>query len=141
MAQATRTETWDIPVDTIYQTIVDYESYPLFVKGIHQVDILESDESGARVTYSLNLIKKITYTLKMAHHPPHRVDWFLESSNILKQNDGGWELSDLGGGKTSVNYRLEIQVKGFFPRSIAHQLTSKSLPSMMESFRKRALEK
>ncbi len=140
MAQATRTETWNLPMGAIYQTIVDYASYPEFVKGIDQVEVLQNDEEGARVEYALNLIKKITYTLKLTHCPPGRVDWELESGSLFKQNRGSWELADLGGGQTSVTYRVEIQIKGFFPRSIAQQLTHKSLPSMMESFRKRAEE-
>ncbi len=140
MAQATRTEIWEAPIEKIYEAIVDYASYPQFVAGVHEVEILESSDGGARVKYSLNVIKKISYILKLTHQKPHRIDWVLESGDIFKQNDGTWELKDLGEGKTEVTYGLEVNIKGFVPKAIVNGLTSKNLPAMMKSFHDRSKE-
>ena len=140
MAKAQRTETFDVPIEKIYNVIVDYKSYPQFVIGVNDTEVLEQDENGARVTYSIDMIKKITYTLKLKHKKPNHVSWSFESGDLFKINEGSWDLKDNGDGTTDVTYALEIAVKGFIPgaKMIVNKLTETSLPSMMKSYHERA---
>ena len=138
MAQASRTETWDAPIEKIYDVIIKYEDYPQFVTGVDGIEVLSNDESGAQVKYSLNIIKKFSYILKLTHERPNKVSWSFESGDLFKANDGGWVLKDLGNGQTEVTYSLEVAVKGFAPKSIVNGLTSKNLPAMMKAFHDRA---
>lgn len=135
MPEATRTETWDAPIEKIYELIINYENYPTFVDGCSSVEVLDFSESGARVEMGLNLIKKFKYILSLKHERPHHVSWTFESGDIFKKNNGSWNLKDLGDGKTEVTYGLEVEVKGFAPKSLVNTLTSKNLPAMLASYR------
>ncbi len=138
MASVSRTETFDVEIEKIYNVIVDYNSYPDFVDGVSSINVLEQTESGARVEYGLNLIKKFKYILSLSHQKPTSVSWEFESGDLFKKNNGSWELVDLGNGQTEVTYSLDVDVKGFVPKSIISKLTDSSLPAMMKSYRERA---
>lgn len=136
MAKAERTEIFDVPADKFYQAIVDYNSYPDFVDGMKSVEV-----KGDTVTYTLSLIKEVTYTLKMSHKPNQEVSWSLVSGDMMKVNNGKWTLKDLGNGKTEVTYSLEVELKGFLPGlgMIEKTLVNTNLPLNMKAFAKRAL--
>ncbi|MFG1494423.1 type II toxin-antitoxin system RatA family toxin [Halobacteriovorax sp. GFR7] len=140
MAKASRTEVFDIDINKLYDVIVDFESYPEFVLGVNDIKVHDmTDESGV-VEYSIDMIKKLNYHLDMKMSRPSKVAWTFKKGDLFKINDGGWDLKDLGDGKTEVTYSLEIEVKGFIPGSkmIVNKLTETSLPSMMKSFYERA---
>lgn len=141
MPSADRTEVFDVEINKIYDTLVDYESYPEFVDGVKSINVLECDEEGALVEYSLNLIKKFKYTLKLEHKRPNQISWSFDSGDLFKKNSGSWELKDLGDGKTEVAYKLELEIKGFVPGAIVKKLAASSLPAMMESYHQRAKER
>ena len=138
MANATRTEIFDVEINKLYDVIIDYNSYPDFVDGVSATKVLEQDESSARVEYSLNLIKKFKYILNLKQERPTHVSWTFESGDIFKANTGSWELKDLGDGKTAVTYNLDVNIKGFVPKAIVNKLTTSSLPTMMQSYHDRA---
>jgi ribosome-associated toxin RatA of RatAB toxin-antitoxin module len=138
MASTSRTEIFNVGIESIYNVIVDYASYPDFVDGVSAIEVLEQDETSARVKYSLNLIKKFSYILNLKQEHPNRVSWTFESGDIFKMNTGSWELKDLGDGTTEVTYNLEVDIKGFVPKAIVNKLTTSSLPTMMSSYQERA---
>lgn len=138
MPAANRKEIFEAPIENVYKVITDYASYPDFVDGVQDVKVIEQDEKGAVVEYSLNMIKKFTYRLKMKHEAPNKITWEFESGDIFKKNRGHWKLKDLGDGKTEVDYEVELEVKVFAPNAIINKLATKSLPSMLESYHKRA---
>lgn len=140
MARAERTEVFEVPVTKMYQAIIDYKSYPEFVDGVESVDIADQSKDGATVTMNLNLIKKISYKIKLSHQENKEVSWSLVSGDIMKVNNGRWSLKDLGNGKTEVTYSLEVELKGFLPGlgMIEKTLVSTNLPTAMKSFAKRA---
>jgi ribosome-associated toxin RatA of RatAB toxin-antitoxin module len=138
MASVSRTETFDVEIERLYNVIEDYESYPDFVDGVSTINILEKDENGARVEYGLNMIKKFKYILKLTHDRPNGLSWEFESGDLFKKNNGSWALKDLGNGQTEVTYSLDVDVKGFVPKSIISKLTDSSLPAMMKSYHERA---
>lgn len=140
MAKAERTETYDVPVEKFYQAIVDYKSYPQFADGVKGIEVLSQDEKSAKVKFNLNIIKEVTYTLKLTHQKNESVSWSLDSGDMMKINNGGWKLKDLGGGKTEVTYHLQIELKGFFPGlgMIEKTMVATNLPMTMNAFAKRA---
>lgn len=140
MAKAQRSETFDVPVDKFYQAIIDYSNYPSFVDGVKSVGVSNSSDAGAEVTMNLNIIKEISYTIKLNHVPNKEVNWSLVKGDIMKVNNGRWTLNDLGNGKTEVTYSLEVELKGFFPGlgMIEKTLVNTNLPLTMKAFAKRA---
>ncbi len=139
MPQATRKEVWNAPIEKVFAVLTDYESYPEFVDGCSSVKVISQDETGAEVEFGLNLIKKFKYILKLTHAAPTTVSWTFDSGDIFKKNEGAWELKDLGDGTTEVNYGLEVEIKGFAPKSIVSSLTEKNLPAMLKSYEKRCV--
>jgi coenzyme Q-binding protein COQ10 len=140
MARAERTEVFDVPVDKMYQAIVDYKSYPEFVDGMRSVEVQNQSGDGATVKFSLSLIKDISYTIKLNNKVNQEVSWSLVSGDMMKVNNGRWTLKDLGGNKTEVTYSLEVELKGFLPGlgMIEKTLVNTNLPLNMKAFAKRA---
>ena len=140
MAKAEKTEIFDVPADKFYKAIVDYKSYPQFVDGVESVEIKNESIDGATVTMNLNLIKKISYTIKLNHTPNKEVNWSLVSGDMMKINNGKWTLKDLGQARTEVTYSLEVEFKGFLPGLglIEKTLVNTNLPLTMKAFAKKA---
>lgn len=141
MTQATRTETFDVDINKIYQVLCDYESYSEYMTGVDKVSVLEKlSDSEFLVEYQINVIKKLKYVLKLVQTEPTQVKWTFDSGDLFKVNQGSWDLKDLGDGKTEVTYNVEIQAKGFIPGSgkIAQKLTETQLPGLMSSIKERA---
>lgn len=138
MPQATRVEIWDAPIDKIYSVLTDYNSYPEFVDGCSSINILEQTEAQSKVEFGLNFIKKFKYILVLNQTKPTEISWSLESGDIFKKNDGSWKLKDLGDGRTEVTYGLEVEIKGFAPKTLVNSLTEKNLPAMLKSYHERA---
>lgn len=139
MAKASRKETYDVPPEKFYQAVIDYRNYSKFVPGVDSIEVLNESADGATVKFNINVIKKISYTLKLTHKPNKEVSWELVTGDYMKTNNGRWELKDLGG-KTEVTYSLEIEVKGFIPglSLIEKGLVETNLPMTMAAFAKRA---
>jgi len=137
MPQAKRTEVWDAPIEKIYEVITDYDSYPEFVDGCSSVDVISKTDTEARVEFGLNLIKKFKYILVLKQTKPTEISWSFESGDIFKKNEGSWRLKDLGDGKTEVEYGLEVEIKGFAPKTLVNSLTEKNLPAMLKSYHER----
>jgi coenzyme Q-binding protein COQ10 len=140
MAKASRTETYDVPVSKFYQAVIDYKNYNKFVPGVDSIEVQNESADGATVKFNINVIKKISYTLKLSHKQDQEVSWSLVTGDYMKTNNGKWTLKDLGGNKTEVTYALEIEVKGFIPglSLIEKGLVETNLPMTMASFAKRA---
>jgi coenzyme Q-binding protein COQ10 len=140
MAVASRTEIFDVPADKFYKAVIDYRSYPQFVDGVESVNVSQESTEGATVTMNLNLIKKISYTIKLTHRPMTEVSWSLVSGDLMKVNNGKWTIKDLGGARTEVTYSLEVELKGFLPGlgMIEKTLVSTNLPLTMKAFAKKA---
>lgn len=141
MANVSRTEVVDIEIGKIYDAIADYAKYPEFVEGVNETNVISKTDTAAKVEYSVSMIKTFKYTLNIKQTRPTGISWTLDSGDLFKKNNGEWILKDLGNGKTEVTYSLDLDFKMFAPTSILNSLTSKNLPSMMESFFKRARAK
>lgn len=141
MANATRTEVFEVDINKLYDVITDYARYPEFVDGVSSTKVITQNDTQAKVEYSVNMIKSFKYILSTTQVRPTKVSWVLESGDLFKKNDGSWALKDLGNGKTEVTYSLEVDFKMFAPNAILTALTEKNLPVMMQSFYKRAKAK
>ncbi len=138
MPKVSRTEVFDIKKEQFYSVLENYEAYKEFVDGVSSIKVLEKDAKGARVEYSVNLIKKFIYILKMEQNKPNGLSWSLESGNLFKKNSGAWFLKELDDGKLEVTYELEVEFKGFAPKAIINKIVSSNLPAMMQSYYERA---
>ena len=134
MAGATREEVFDISAEKFYNALLDYEHYADILPEVDSIDILEKNASTARIQYNIQIVKKISYTLKMTHEKNRRVAWELEAGNLFKKNSGSWLIEDLGNDRCKVTYDLEVALKVFAPKAITNKLVAVSLPRMMNTF-------
>lgn len=143
MAQAQREHLFPLGLEDFYNLITDYTSYPSFVEGVEACDVLDMGETGGRVRFEINMIKKISYILALSHERPRRVSWELESGEVFKKNSGSWHLHQEDPGATRAIYSVDIEVKGFFPgaRTVVKMLTEVRLPAMLEAYEREALRR
>ena len=138
MANANRTEVFDVAIDKIYSVMVDYEKYPEFVTGVSEIEVLEKTDTHARVRYNINFIKNFNYILKLTQEAPNSLSWELESGDLFKVNSGKWTFKDLGNEKTEATFESEVAFKVFAPKMVVNKLVGSSLPVMMGEYHKRA---
>jgi len=139
MPEASRTVEIDAPIDTVFDTIVDYASYPDFLDNVGTVTVADASDAGAKVTYAIEVLgKKVHYTLAMVHDRPGRVTWSLHDSNVMKKSDGSWVLEDLGGDRTRATYTVDVKPRGFVPGPVVKALTGRALPATVDAFKRRA---
>lgn len=138
MAGASKTILIDAPMDILFEVITDYESYPSFLSDVSEARVVERTSDGAIVEFSLNLIKKVSYTLNIVEDKPSGVRWTLDKSSLMKSNDGGWKLESLTATQTRATYQVDVTPRGFVPGSIVNALTGRTLPTTLEAFKLRA---
>ena len=62
MATATRTEIVDVDINKLYDVITDYAKYADFVDGVSSTKVISQSDTGAKVEYSVNMIKNFKVT-------------------------------------------------------------------------------
>lgn len=136
MAGVTTTHDFNGTLDQVYGAITDYESYPDYIPGVLKVIVLEplADGAACSVRYEINVVKTIHYTLNMFHTKPLEVSWELESSNLMKKNEGYWRLHDKSDGIVAADYSVDLKFRGLVPSAIVKKLTETNLPAMFEGF-------
>ncbi|HLD43947.1 MAG TPA: SRPBCC family protein [bacterium] len=120
-----------------YEVITDYEGYRDFLSSVDDVVVSNKKGNTCEVTYTIKVIKEISYTLKMKATPPSKVEWSLVKSNIMKDNHGHWELEEVKKGVTLATYNVDIKFGLLVPGSVTKILVDKHLPAMLKDFKKR----
>ena len=143
MAAVTKEVVVDVPVEQLYDIIVDYERYPEFVPGIKACRV-KSESPEKQVEYELDLgVKRLRYVLRHVEVRPTRVSWSLVSGDLMKVSSGSWDLSHADG-RTRAIYTVEIQISRppLVPQvvmdRVSDELTRVQLPRTLEAFKARA---
>ena len=138
MAATTQTIEIDVPMSDFFSVIRDYEKYPEFLDEMESVRIIRSQDGVSDVEFTLNVIKRVTYTLRLSESPAgDGLRWELVEG-MFKSNSGGWALESLPGGRTGAVYDVEVAVGIFVPGSIVNRLVGKTLPATLKAFKRRA---
>lgn len=143
MPTASRSITVNVPISHFFETVTDFESYPEFIPETVAVEITKKgkkSKDGSRtddVKFSIKVIKKIDYTLRITSSPDDKVEWELVDGPF-KSNNGGWDLKAAGKGKTEATYSVDITMGFLVPQSITNMLVGSSLPKMLEQMKDRA---
>lgn len=138
MPGVSKEKLFQVPIEKIYNVIVDVESYPDFVPGVHGIKILEKSTDKLLVEYKLDIIKSFRYVIEMNLSPMTHVSWHLVEGDIFKKNNGSWELKKVSDNETHAIYSLDLDFKIFAPSMVVNKLVGSNLPQMLDSFEKRA---
>jgi ribosome-associated toxin RatA of RatAB toxin-antitoxin module len=120
-----------------YEVITDYEAYPEFLGNLKTVTVAQKKGETCEITYEIDLIKTISYTLKMNGKPPKKIEWSFVKGDIMKDNHGYWLLEEVKKGVTKATYELNIELGLLVPGAITKRLVGKNLPEMLRSFKER----
>lgn len=126
------------PVQTVFDVIVDFESYPKFLPEMKSAKMDWCDDREMEVSFKVSLIKEVTYTLKVELDPPHGVYWKLKRGDLMKTNTGSWELKEKGDNATEATYSIDVTFGLWIPKAVTDALVAKNLPQTLKRFKKRA---
>jgi ribosome-associated toxin RatA of RatAB toxin-antitoxin module len=130
----------EAPIKTVFEVISDFEAYPDFLPETKEVVIDKKSGKNLRVTFSINLIKKIRYTLDIKLSPPSGLSWELVEGDLMKSNTGKWKLKEGKKGLTEAHYEIDMDLGAMVPKAISNKLIGTNLPTMMKQFKERAEE-
>ncbi len=142
MAQASQKKIMSISSEKLWKTILDYEKYPQFVENVHKVRIIEKTPGLSKVEYAIELLgKEIFYVLEHDESKiPNKMTWKCVESNILKSNEGFWEVKSIAVEQTEVNYQMALEFKIMIPSFMLNGLVKSALPKVLENFEKQAIK-
>lgn len=138
MPSVSKSKIFQVPLKKLYETIIDVQSYPDFVSGVHGIKILSKDETSMKVEYQLNILKSFKYIIEMKFNPDSQVSWQLLEGDIFKKNTGSWSLKEINAEQTEATYTLDVDFKIFAPSMIVSKLVGSNLPQMLDAFEQRA---
>ncbi len=105
-----------------------------------EVSVGKHSGKQATVTFTVSMIKKITYTLDIKLNPPKGLSWKLVKGDMMKTNSGQWKLSEHKNGHTHAVYEIDMGFGTMVPKAISNKLIGSNLPAMMRNFKYRAEE-
>ena len=140
-------------IDTIYNILIDYESYPEYMPHTESTKILKSENSSKWVKYKLVFLIwfEVEYVLKIDHKKNDdyaKISWVFDSGDYFDEISGYWELvakQDLTTPSNSasenkyvdVKYVSKIGTKVTIPRAILNLITKQSVYDLFEALEKR----
>jgi len=124
-------------IDRAFDVIVDFERYPEFLPEMREVQVLDRQDRVAIVRFDLELIMRISYTLRFEEKRPAALTWTLKEAKMLAASTGGWTLVAVNDASTRINYSLEVQLKGLIPKSVSTRLLGTTLPETLSRFKQR----
>ncbi|MBI1859919.1 MAG: hypothetical protein HYR96_03255 [Deltaproteobacteria bacterium] len=139
MATVVRDKAMGVPLKSLFETIIDFESYPQFLPEVVSAKATGKGKK-VRVDFELEVIKRFEYTLEFVISEPTEVKWSLMKSNFFKTNDGLWLLKEIPSG-VEAHYELEVAFGFLVPGWVTKKMTEVSLPTMFDRFEKRAAGK
>lgn len=125
------------PMSRVFDVIRNYEKYPEFLPEMKEAVVVSRNDGIAVVRFELELIMRVSYTLRLTETPPDRVDWTLEDAKMIAENTGGWRIEEVGN-QTRATYALEVKLRGLIPKSVSTRLLGTTLPLTLQRFKERA---
>ncbi len=127
----------DAPIDEVFRIITDYERYPEFLSDMKEVVVESRHDGVAVVRFELELIMRVSYTLRLVEDAPRGVSWTLDHAKMMVENNGGWTLVKEGD-RTRATYALEVKLRGLIPKSVSTRLLGTTLPQTLQQFKARS---
>lgn len=121
-----------------FKVIADFESYPEFIKDLKNVEVSHKKGNTCQVTYHINVIKAISYTLKMKTTPKdNHLQWIFVEGDYMKDNYGHWDLEEVKKGVTLATYNIDVKFGLLVPGAVTKKLVGNHLPAMLKAFKER----
>ncbi len=117
-----------------FDVITDYERYPQILPEIETAHIQSRQKNRVEARFTINLIKRVGYTLALVETRPTDLTWTLVEGPFTK-NAGAWQLEERPDGTTQAHYTVDLRVGLFVPKALSNRIVGKTLPSMLAHFK------
>ncbi len=127
----------EAPIETCFEAIVDYETFPRWQNAVDSVEVLDRHDDGLGRNVKLFVdakVRKIDYTLDYSYERPHRIEWDFVSGNGMRGVDGDYTFEALGPERTRATYKLgadpAIPVPGIVAKRVHRELVKRSVEDL-----------
>ena len=132
------------PIETSFEAIVDYETFPSWQDAVDSVEVLSRTKDGLGEDVRLYIdakVKKIDYTLRYRYSRPTEIEWDFVTGNGMRDVDGVYTFEELGPDRTRATYKLgadpAIPVPGMVLRRTHKQLVKRSVEDLKNEAERR----
>lgn len=131
----------DAPPEKCFAQLQRYEEAPQFLPRVSKVVFPEKTKEKMRVTQSIKVVlSTYTYTMIFVFNDAKKqMDWTLDKSveNDIVDTAGTWLFTDLGNGKTLLDYGVSVDTGKAVPKFLSDYMTKRDLPDVLLNFKKR----
>jgi len=138
--KARETTVINAPVQSCFDTLVDFERYPEWAGDLKQAQVVERDGEGRAQVVEFRAAamgRSTTYRLRYSYDgAPHRLAWVLESGDLERELDGAYQLREAEGDphSTEVVYELSVDlvlpIPGFVKRRAEARILKTALADL-----------
>jgi hypothetical protein len=129
------------PINTCFDAITDYETFPKWQGVVVDTEVLDWDEQGRgkRVRLVVDAkVRKVDYTLDYRYDEPERIEWDFVEGNGINDADGHYLFEDLGGDRTRATYKFGLEVGIPLPGPVARRAHRSTLKASVEDLKREA---
>jgi uncharacterized membrane protein len=128
------------PIETCFDAIVDYESFPRWQSAVSSIEVLTRRKGlGERVRLHVSAKgQKIDYTLDYSYERPTTISWDFVEGHGVDDVDGVYIFEELGEELTRATYRLGIDPSLPIPGIVARRIHAQALKRSVEELRDEA---
>jgi ribosome-associated toxin RatA of RatAB toxin-antitoxin module len=140
--QARETISIAAPPQQVFDTLVDFESYPEWAADLKQAEVVERDEQGRPTIVEFRAAamgRSTTYRLRYDYDgAPGRLGWALVEGDLQRELDGAYHLtaSAESADITEVVYELSIDlivpIPGFVKRRAENRIIKAALDQLKQ---------
>jgi len=134
------TQNVNAPVEKIFETLTDFESFPDWQAAIIEAEILDRDDQGRGTRIRMKVdakVKKVGYIVKYDYsNAPNGFSWDQESGD-LTENRGVYTFVAKDDGSTDVTVDIVAEVGFFVPGPMKKLIREQSLKNSIRELKKR----
>jgi len=129
------------PIETCFEAIIDYETFPTWQSAVIDTEVLDHDEvgRGSKVRLFIDAkVRKVDYTLAYRYEEPRLIEWDFVEGNGIDGADGHYVFEELGNGRTRATYKLGLGLALPLPGMVARRAHSSTLKRSVEDLKREA---
>jgi Polyketide cyclase / dehydrase and lipid transport len=129
------------PMDTCFEAITDYETFPAWQSAVVDTEVLDHDRKGRGKRVRLYIdakVKKVDYVLDYTYDEPKLIEWDFIEGNGVSGADGHYVFEELGDGRTRATYKLGLEIALPVPGPVARRAHSSTLKKSVEDLKREA---
>jgi len=134
------TQNVNAPVEKIFETLTDFESFPDWQAAIIEAEILDRDDQGRGTRIRMKVdakVKKVGYIVKYDYsNAPNGFSWDQESGD-LTENRGVYTFAAKDDGSTDVTVDIVAEVGFFVPGPMKKLIREQSLKNSIRELKRR----